>query len=97
MVALVAAVAPPVDDVTATGPGPELLRTIVDDADLRALADRARADLGLRVRELLTGQAERFRNRVAAAGVRADAGDSLREVSGRVAVVRSNLSLGDAA
>ena len=97
MVALLATVAPPTDDITATGPGPDLLRTIVANAERRTLAERARADLGQRVRELLAGQAERFHHRIAAAGVRADTADRLREAAGRVAVVRSNLVLGDAA
>ena len=97
MVVLLATVAPPTGDITAVGPGPDLLRTIVADTDRRALAERAKADLGRRVRELLAGQAERFHHRVAAAGVRVDTADGLREVAGRLAVVRSNLVLGDAA
>lgn len=83
----IAAVAPPRADITADGPGPDLLRAIVEAN--REPAERARADLLGRVREEFARAAGRWLAVVEAAGVPAGAGVPLREAAARLATVRA--------
>jgi hypothetical protein len=83
----VAAVAPPRDDITADGPGPDLLRAIVER--YREPAEQARADLIGRVREEFARSAGQWRALVEAAGVPDGAGARLREAAARLATVRA--------
>ncbi|MGE5829244.1 MAG: ABC transporter [Micromonosporaceae bacterium] len=88
----IAAVAPPRDDITADGPGPDLLRAIVDLNP--EAADAARADLLGRARAELDHAAGVWHAVVEAAGIAADAGPRLRAAAARLATVRTALPNG---
>jgi hypothetical protein len=78
----IAAVAPPATDVTAEGVGPDLLRAILDDEHVHALAEQARADLLTRIGGLYGVEVQRHLG--ALAWVDGDLGPRLRTVAARL-------------
>jgi hypothetical protein len=78
----IAAVAPPVADVTAEGVGPDLLRAILEDEHVHGLAEQARADLLARVEGLYAAEVQR--HLAALTWVDADLGPRLRAVAARL-------------
>ena len=78
----IAAVAPPAADVTAEGVGPDLLRAILDDEHVQALAEQARADLLGRIHGLFAVEIQR--HLAPLAWVDGDLGPRLRTVAARL-------------
>jgi hypothetical protein len=78
----IAAVAPPADEVTAEGAGPNMLRAILDEEPVRNLGERARAELLRRVADLFAVEVER--HYAPAAWVDPDLGPRLRAVAARL-------------
>jgi hypothetical protein len=78
----IAAVAPPADDVTADGQGPEVLRAILADDHVRTLGERARTDLLRRVGDLFAVEVRRHVAPIA--WVDGELGPRLRAVGARL-------------
>jgi hypothetical protein len=93
----IAAVAPPRPSGLHISPAAEVLRTILDDGALHSFGERARAELMIRVGELL--QSEVDRHLVPLADVRVDAGlaQRLREAGRRVWLATATAQAGAAA
>ena len=81
----VAAVAPPLDVITGTASDAAQLRAIVAEPALRELGDRARAELMVRVGDVLAAEADRHLGPLSAAGVDPSQPQRLREAAARVA------------
>jgi hypothetical protein len=93
--AMVAAVAPPRADITATGPGPAALRALLDHPVAAELGTQARGDLLVRVGALLTAEVQRHLAPVTDATVSGLA-NRLREAAAALHNAGA-LSLGEAA
>jgi hypothetical protein len=78
----IAAVAPPADDVTADGQGPELLRAILADDHVRDLGEHARTDLLRRVDDLFAVEVQR--HVAPLAWIDGELGPRLRTVAARL-------------
>jgi hypothetical protein len=99
LVATIASVAPPVEDVTADGAGPQALRQILGDETAARWGDLARAELRRRAGELFQGEVARHLAPITAAGVDPEAPARLRTVAERLTLARAALApwRGDAA
>ena len=92
LLATVAAVAPPLADVTAAGTGPSLLRAVLEQDAIRAFGERARAELLARCGELLAAELDRHLAPIDDARVDRDAPDRLRLAAGRAGIARASLA-----
>ena len=92
LLATVVAVAPPPDDVTAAGPGPELLRDLLADPAVRELGEEARAELIRRVEMLNTAEVDRHLAALPAARVEPELAQALRDAAGTVGSARSAMA-----
>lgn len=99
LVATIASVAPPIEDVTADGAGPQALRQILGDETAARWGDLARAELRRRAGELFQGEVARHLAPITAAGVDPEAPAQLRAVAERLTLARAALApwRGDAA
>jgi hypothetical protein len=99
LLATIAALAPPPDDVTAAGAGPTLLLAVLRNEPARRLGERARAELLVRVGDLLGAEVDRHVAPVALSGVDAALGTRLRDAASGVddAYAAISTRLGDAA
>ncbi len=97
LLAMIAAVAPPVESVTAAGPAAQALRDVLAERAGRTLGDRARAEFLVRVGELFAAEVDR--HLVALRRVRPDPGlgGRLRAAADRVRAARHAASLEAAA
>ncbi len=95
--ATIVAVAPPRSTITADGPATEILRTALGDETVRALGERARADLLVRVGNLLELELERHLAPVAALDPDPGLPTRLRAAAGRVRAAVSSSPTGAAA
>ncbi len=90
LLATAAVLAP--DSPDAVVAGSDLQRSALDDLQVRALAERARAELVTRVGALFEAEVDRHREAVASAGVDSRVPDQLRAVAGRLARAQSALA-----
>jgi hypothetical protein len=79
LLAMVSAVAPPPDQITAAGAEPAMLRAVAESTAIHDLGARARDELLARIGELLAAEVERRLAAVGAAGVAEDGATRLRE------------------
>src|SRR4029079_15322920 len=82
LLAALAAVAPPRDDVTAAGAGPELLRALLADGDVSTLAEQAQTVLLDRIAGLFAVEVQRYAAPLSWVDV--DLAPRMRSVAGRV-------------
>ncbi len=80
----IAAVAPPRESVTTTSPAADVLRRILADEHLRVLAERARAELLVRVGDLLQAEVDRHLAPIVAIEADHALAQRLRDAAGRV-------------
>jgi hypothetical protein len=99
LVATIAAVGPPIDDVTADGAGPQALREILTDESAARWGELARAEFRRRGGELFQGEVARHLAPITAAGVDPEAPARLRTVAEGLTLARAALApwRGDAA
>jgi hypothetical protein len=99
LLSTVAAVAPPVREITASGTGPAMLRAVGTHRAALALGERARLEFVSRVGSLLNAEVDRRLNPIAQAGTDPGLATRLRDAATEVRLARSALTtgLGDAA
>jgi len=98
LLALLAAVAPPIEAATGGGAVPETLRQVLSVPAIARFGEQARAELATRVEEHLGLAAQRWVARVEALGVDAELDARLRQAAADVSIARQlALVLGQAA
>jgi hypothetical protein len=95
--ATIAALAPQRWRVTGSSPAAEVLRTVLDHDELRPLGERARAELLVRVGQLLQSEVDRHLAPVGDAEVDAGLAQRLREAGRRVWLATATATAGAAA
>jgi hypothetical protein len=94
----IAAVAPTADEITAVGVAPSALRDVVRNQTARSFGERARAELLLRVGDLLGLEVQRHLSAVSAVGVNPGLAATLRDSATRLGMAQSAFAtLDDAA
>lgn len=98
MLGMIAAVAPTAAEITATGVAPSALREVMHNKTARSLGEQARAELLVRVGELLNLEVQRHLSAVSAVGVNPGLATMLRDSASRLGMAQSAFAtLDDAA